>query len=101
MQPTAKIDCPNCGSKIPMTAKFHYDNGRICILDWEGAWLAGAVKKEDVPEPKRWWKEKEEYTLDVMTKDELKEFGENLGIDIDMRMSKENILAHIKASGKI
>ena len=57
--PSAKVDCPNCGSKIPTTASFHYDNGRICILDWEKAWLSGAVKKEDVPEPKRWWNDDE------------------------------------------
>lgn len=53
--PSAKVDCPNCGGKIPQGVAFHYDNGRVCVLDWERAWLAGAVKKEDVPEPKRWW----------------------------------------------
>lgn len=63
--PSAKIDCPNCGQKIPQTAKFHYDNGRICILDWEGAWLAGAVKKEDVPEPKRWWSDSMDFSEPV------------------------------------
>lgn len=57
--PSAKVDCSNCGQKIPQGAAFHYDNGRICVLDWERSWLAGAVKKEDVPEPKRWWVEEE------------------------------------------
>jgi hypothetical protein len=52
--PSAKVDCPNCGQKIPANVAFHYDNGRICVLDWEKSWLAGAVKKDDVPEPKRW-----------------------------------------------
>jgi hypothetical protein len=55
--PSAKVDCPNCGTKINKGAGFHYDNGRVCVLDWEKAWLAGAVKKDDVPEPKRWWTE--------------------------------------------
>ena len=58
--PSAKVDCANCGQKIPATVAFHYDNGRICVLDWEKAWLAGAVKKDDVPEPKRWWTEETE-----------------------------------------
>lgn len=57
LAPSSKTDCPNCGSKIPEGVAFHYDNGRVCILDWEKAWLAGAVKKDDVPEPKRWWTE--------------------------------------------
>lgn len=58
---SAKVDCVNCGQKIPQGVAFHYDNGRICVLDWEKAWLAGAVKKDDVPEPKRWWKEPIDY----------------------------------------
>lgn len=57
--PTSRIDCPNCGNKISDKAAFHYDNGRICILDWERAWLSGAIKKEDVPEPKRWWSDED------------------------------------------
>jgi cytochrome c1 len=57
--PSQKVDCPNCGGKIPAGVAFHYDNGRACILDWERSWLAGAVKKDDVPEPKRWWSEEE------------------------------------------
>lgn len=56
LQPVAKVDCPNCGQKIPQRAAFHYvEGGRVCVNDWERAWLAGAVKKDDVPEPKRWW----------------------------------------------
>jgi hypothetical protein len=51
----AKIECPNCGEKIKQGIAFHYNNGHPCILDWENAWLAGAVKKEDIPEPRRWW----------------------------------------------
>ena len=49
-----KIECPQCGERVKEGLAFHYNNGMICVLDWERAWLAGAVKKEDVPEPKRW-----------------------------------------------
>ena len=50
-----KIECPQCGEKIKEGIAFHYVNGQKCILDWERAYLAGAVKKEDVPESMRWW----------------------------------------------
>ena len=49
-----KVECPQCGERIKEGLAFHYNNGVICVLDWERAWLAGAVKKEDVPDPKRW-----------------------------------------------
>ena len=52
---TPKIECPNCGEKIKEGIAFHYLNGNRCVLDWERAYLAGAVKKEDVPETFRWW----------------------------------------------
>ena len=52
-----KIECPRCGDKVKEGIAFHYTNGRLCVDDWERAWLAGAVKKEDVPEPMRWWDE--------------------------------------------
>lgn len=58
--PSAKVDCPNCGQKIPGGVAFHYDNGRVCVLEWERAWLAGAVNKDDVPEPRRWWSDEPE-----------------------------------------
>jgi hypothetical protein len=32
-------------------------NGDLCVLDWEKAYLAGAVKKDDVPEQFIWWKD--------------------------------------------
>lgn len=51
---TPKVECPNCGEKIKEGTAFHYSNGQRCVLDWERAWLAGAVKKEDVPEPFHW-----------------------------------------------
>ena len=57
---TPKIECPNCGDKIKEGIAFHRVNGSLCVLDWERSWLAGAVKKEDVPEPSRWWAEHEE-----------------------------------------
>jgi hypothetical protein len=52
---TPKIECPNCGEKIKEGIAFHYSNGRICVLSWERAYLAGAVKKDEVPESFRWW----------------------------------------------
>jgi hypothetical protein len=54
---TPKIECPNCGEKIKEGIAFHYSNGARCVLDWERAYLAGAVKKEDVPEQFIWWKD--------------------------------------------
>lgn len=54
---TPKIECPNCGEKIKEGIAFHYSNGQRCVLDWERAYLAGAVKKEDVPEQFKWWTE--------------------------------------------
>jgi len=52
-----KIECPNCGEKIKEGVAFHYVNGSRCVLDWERAFLAGAVKKDEVPESKIWWNE--------------------------------------------
>lgn len=56
---TPKIECPNCGDKVKEGIAFHRVNGDLCVLDWERAYLAGAVKKDQVPEPKRWWSEEE------------------------------------------
>lgn len=53
-----KIECPNCGERIKEGLSHHFINGQVCVLDWEKAWLAGAVKKEDVPEPRKWWTDK-------------------------------------------
>lgn len=50
-----KVDCQQCGEKIKKGLAFHFINGRPCILDWEKAYLAGAIKKEDVPEGREWW----------------------------------------------
>jgi len=93
LQPKAKTDCPNCGAKIPQGVGFHYDNGRVCVLDWERAWLAGAVKKEDVPEPKQWWKETKQAAQP--TKVELQAKANAMGIDVDARWSVETLLAKI------
>lgn len=57
-----KVECPNCGEKIKEGIAFHYTNGARCVLDWEKAYLAGAVKKEDVPEQFQWWAEKPKQT---------------------------------------
>lgn len=53
--PSPKVECDLCGERIKMGLAFHYTNGRICVLDWERAYLAGAIKKEDVPEGREWW----------------------------------------------
>ena len=52
---TPKVECPQCGEKIKEGIAFHYTNGQRCVLDFERAYLAGAIKKEDVPEGKEWW----------------------------------------------
>jgi hypothetical protein len=52
---TPKIDCPQCGERIKEGLAFHYNNGVKCVLDWERAYLAGAVKKDEVPEGREWW----------------------------------------------
>jgi hypothetical protein len=54
---TPKIECPNCGEKIKEGIAFHRVNGDLCVLDWEKAYLAGAVKKDQVPDEKKWWAE--------------------------------------------
>ena len=53
-----KVDCPQCGEQIKEGLSHHFANGRICVLDWERAYLAGAIKKEDVPEGREWWDDK-------------------------------------------
>lgn len=63
---TPKVECPNCGEKVKEGIAFHYSNGARCVLDWERAYLAGAVKKEEVPEPFRWWAEEK---VDKRTKE--------------------------------
>lgn len=63
---TPKVECPNCGDKIKEGIAFHYSNGARCVLDWERAYLAGAVKKEEVPEQFQWWAEKK---VDKRTKE--------------------------------
>ena len=66
---TPKIECQNCGEKIKEGIAFHYSNGARCVLDWERAYLAGAVKKEDVPEQFRWWDNPETAKIDRRTKE--------------------------------
>lgn len=88
---TPKIECPNCGEKIKEGIAFHYSNGTRCILDYERAWLAGAIKKEEVPEPKRWWSEAPEKT-----KEELQKVAAGLGIEVDARWSVATLSAKIR-----
>lgn len=62
-----KSDCPNCGEKIKKGIAFHRSNGALCVIDWQRTVMAGAAKKDDVPEEMRWWKKpgpkaKEEVT---------------------------------------
>jgi hypothetical protein len=91
--PSAKVDCPNCGQKIPGGVAFHYDNGRVCVLDWERAWLAGAVKKDDVPEPRRWWSEENAANTSV---EALRAQATDLGIEVDMRWSANTLQNKIR-----
>jgi hypothetical protein len=87
---TPKIECPNCGEKIKEGIAFHYSNGQKCILDWERAWLAGAVKKEDVPDGRQWWTAKEK------SKEELTAEAVSLGIEVDARWSANTLAQKIK-----
>lgn len=53
-----RVSCPNCSEPIKAGIKYHKNSLNIlCVIDWQGAYEAGAVKKEDVPESKRWWEE--------------------------------------------
>lgn len=52
---TPKVPCPKCGDMLKEGLAYHYNNGRICVLNWKDAYLAGAVKKEDVPDELRWF----------------------------------------------
>ena len=85
---TPKIECPNCGEKIKEGIAFHRVNGDLCVLDWERAYLAGAVKKDQVPEPKRWWKEEK-------SKEQLRQDAVALGIEVDARWSVETLQTKI------
>ena len=96
LNPTAKVDCPNCGEKIKSGVAFHYVNGTRCVLDFERASLAGAIKKEDVPEGREWWIAKESPSIEQMTKEQLQKFATELGIEIDLRWSRETLLAKVQ-----
>ena len=95
---TPKIECPNCGEKIKEGIAFHYSNGNRCVLDWERAYLAGAVKKEDVPEQFQWWGASGagQKSLEMMTREELQTVASANGIEVDMRWSRETLLAKIR-----
>ena len=55
------VNCPNCGENIKENLKYHRNVwGEKCIIDWRGAYEAGAVKRVDVPLEKRWWTDEEE-----------------------------------------
>lgn len=49
-----KQSCPNCGTQVKAGIAFHMFEGGLCVLDWKKAYESGRVKKEDVPESKRW-----------------------------------------------
>jgi hypothetical protein len=54
-KPEVKMTCPNCGDAIKAGLAFHKSSaGVLCVLDWKKAVEAGAAKKDDVPESKRW-----------------------------------------------
>jgi len=108
--PSSKVDCPNCGQKIPANVAFHYDNGRICVLDWEKSWLAGAVKKDDVPEPKRWWAEPvnastapaQSHSYEDMTREQLQTIAsKDYNIEVDLRWAKDTLIAKIHEAQKV
>lgn len=86
---TPKVECKNCGEKIKEGIAFHYSNGNRCVLDWERAYLAGAVKKDEVPEQFRWWTD--ETSIEDMSKDQLKQYADKNGIEVDMRWSRERM----------
>ena len=86
---TPKIECPNCGEKIKEGIAFHYSNGNRCVLDWERAYLAGAVKKDEVPEQLRWWTA--ETSIEDMSKEQLKQYADKHGVEVDMRWSRERM----------
>jgi hypothetical protein len=85
---TPKIECPNCGEKIKEGIAFHYSNGQRCVLDFERTYLAGAIKKEDVPIERRWWKEEK-------SKEQLRQDAVALGIEVDARWSVETLQTKI------
>ena len=93
---TPKIECPQCGEKIKDGVAFHFTNGTRCILDYERAYLAGAIKKEDVPEGREWWGKKETPSLEQMTKEQLQKFASEIGLEIDNRWSRETLLAKVQ-----
>jgi hypothetical protein len=49
--------CSNCGESVKAGVAFHASaalGGKLCVIDWQRAVEAGAVKLKDVPETKRW-----------------------------------------------
>ncbi len=83
-----KVECPNCGEKIKEGIAFHYSNGNRCVLNWEKAYLAGAVKKDEVPDQFRWWKEEK-------SKEQLRQDAVALGIEVDARWSVDTLQTKI------
>ena len=61
---------------------------------------AGAVKKDDVPEPKRWWLDVPADEFSTMSKDQLKGHAASLGVEIDMRWSLEKIASTLREAQK-
>ena len=51
--------CPNCGESIKDGIAYHRNQFGICVIDWQRTVAAGVVKKADVPEEMRWFKESE------------------------------------------
>ena len=59
-------------------------------------YLAGAIKKDDVPEGREWWGKKETPSLEQMTKEQLQKFASEIGLEIDNRWSRETLLAKVQ-----
>lgn len=101
---TPKVSCPNCFERIPQGAAFHKNEllGVICVIDWKRAVEAGVKTKDQVPDSKRWWAVEiptpavgTAAALEELTKAQLVEFGGTLGLDLDMRDVKDDLIAQI------
>jgi hypothetical protein len=106
---SVKVDCPNCFEKVPQGAGFHRSEmlQSICVIDWKRAVEAGVKKKEDVPDSKRWWLEqpaapKDDLSaeLEAMTREQLVEFAATFGLELQVRIGKEALIAAIQAAAK-
>jgi hypothetical protein len=90
-----KVDCPNCFEKVHKGAAYHRNDllGTICIIDWQRAVEAGVKTIDQVPPTKRWWTEAEPTGIDAFTKAELIDYGAKLGLTLNPRATRDELLA--------